>query len=280
MCLSREQGSEGQCVRREYVPNQVSRQGPHELESAGIRRRPTGCEREAIQSQRLVSGWNLVSAALATTLDLRGAFGDDAAVYVATGASSYAPLDLDTPLPFGKALWVHAPTARVATWRGLPRPLAAGTTSTGPLHAWPRLEGLQPALHLEGDPALMVFDAATRRWLRRDPSLPAFLSDAPSELGAAQTFWAQEAVRLPRIWHWPATRCCSLKPEAKQRTRIIRSPPFMASQPKIPTCNGTILSGITRTTIVKTRTRNGTKKEKASGTREPARWAAAPHTMP
>jgi RHS repeat-associated protein len=152
--------------------------------------------REIVQSQRLVSGWNLVAAAVETSLRLRDAFGADAAVYEASGASSYSPVDLASPLQIGRALWVHVPTARVASWRGLPRALAAGATSPAPLHAWPRLEAFRPALHLTDDPALLVFDGAARRWLRRDPSLPAFLSDAPVELGSAQAFWSPAPIRF------------------------------------------------------------------------------------
>jgi RHS repeat-associated protein len=85
---------------------------------------------------------------------------------------------------------------RLAVWRGLPRPIAAGATSAGPLHAWPRPEAFRPALHLLDAPALLVFDAAARRWLRRDPLLPAFLSEASGELGAAQGFWSAEPVRF------------------------------------------------------------------------------------
>jgi RHS repeat-associated protein len=152
--------------------------------------------RETIQSLRLVAGWNLVAAAVETTLRLRDAFGADAAVYEATGPASYAPVDLSAPLTVGRALWVHVPAARLAVLRGLPRLAVPAAPSPGPLHAWPRLDAFRPREHLEGAPPLMVFDAAARRWLRRDASLPSFLSEAPAELGSGQGFWSPEAVRF------------------------------------------------------------------------------------
>ena len=156
-------------------------------------------ERETVQSQRLAAGWTLLSSALETSAKLRDVCGADASVFVANGATSYTPLDLAAPLPFGKALWVHVPTARRVTWKGRARSLPASTTSVGPLHAWPRLEAFRPAVDLEGAPSFLVFDAVTRRWLRRDSSLPAFLSDAPAELGTAQCFWTQDEVRFQPV---------------------------------------------------------------------------------
>jgi RHS repeat-associated protein len=152
--------------------------------------------RESIQRLRLAGGWNLVSAAVETGLRLREAFGSAAAVYEATGPRTYAPVSLETTLLPGRALWVHVPEARVVALRGRERKLAGDIASPGPLHAWPRLEAFRPAVHLREDPALLVFDAVARRWLRRDASLPSFLSDAPAELGSAQSFWSEEAVRF------------------------------------------------------------------------------------
>jgi RHS repeat-associated protein len=150
--------------------------------------------RERVQRLVLASGWNLVAAAVESGRRLREVFGGDAAVYEARGAS-YAPVDAGTPLPFGKPLWVHAPAARLAMLRGTV-PAAVEQSSPGPLHAWPRLESFRPAAHVEDAPALLVYDARSRRWLRRDPSLPSFLSSAPEELGAARAFWAAEPVVL------------------------------------------------------------------------------------
>jgi RHS repeat-associated protein len=150
--------------------------------------------RERVQRIVLAAGWNLVAAAVDGSARLRDAFGADAAVYEASNAS-YAPLDSASRVPAGKALWVHVPAPRLAVLRG---PAAADHTaaSAGPLHAWPRLEPFRPALHLESNPALSVYDAASRRWLRRDPSLPPFLSEAPEELGAGQAFWSPGTVEL------------------------------------------------------------------------------------
>jgi RHS repeat-associated protein len=128
---------------------------------------------------------------------LRDAFGADATVYQANGPTDYVPLDPGATLPFGRALWVHVPTARLVTLRGLARPVPPGEPATpGPLHAWPRPEGFVPVQDLESEPPFLVFDAATRRWLRRDPELPSFLNTAPGELGSAQTFWSAEAPRF------------------------------------------------------------------------------------
>jgi RHS repeat-associated protein len=123
---------------------------------------------------------------------LRDAFGADAAVYEARGAS-YAPADPGTTVPAATALWVHAPSARLAVLRGPAAPPAAGP-SPGPLHAWPRPEPFRP--DRLGDPPLLVHDAGARRWLRRDPTLPPFLSEAPADLGAAQAFWSPGPVDL------------------------------------------------------------------------------------
>ncbi len=154
-------------------------------------------DREAVQSFRLVSGWNLVSAAVETQVSLSGAFGSDAAIYESKGGSNFAPIALAAAVPMGRALWVHVPTARVVALRGRPEASDGEQVSSGPLHAWPRLEAFRPGEDLEGEPAVMVYDAATRRWLRRrDPSLPKFLSSAPDELGSAQGFWSPREVRM------------------------------------------------------------------------------------
>jgi RHS repeat-associated protein len=55
---------------------------------------------------------------------------------------------------------------------------------------------LVPARHLEGPPTFLVFDAASVAWRRHDPTLPAFLNDAPAELAAAQAFWSRDSVRF------------------------------------------------------------------------------------
>jgi RHS repeat-associated protein len=145
--------------------------------------------RDAAQKLVLSAGWNLVTAAVESAARMRDAFGADAAVYEAR-ASSYAPLDTAAALPLGRAIWVHAPTARLAVLRGRYAAAAAEIASPGPLHAWPRLEPFVPEHHFDGPARLMVYDAASLRWLRRDPTLPAFLNDAPSTLGAARAFWS------------------------------------------------------------------------------------------
>jgi RHS repeat-associated protein len=163
-----------------------------------------GPGRDAVQVVRLASGWNLVSAAVETAASLRDAFGADAAVWGASGAS-YAPVSLATAVAPGRALWVHVPTARVASLRGAPRSSAGGVVSPGQLHAWPSLDAFRPARDLEGAPPLVVFDAGARRWLRRDPALPAFLSEAPPELGSAQAFWSGGEVRFRSATSRPAS---------------------------------------------------------------------------
>jgi RHS repeat-associated protein len=150
--------------------------------------------RERVQRLVLATGWNLIAAAVASPARLRDVFGADAAVYEARGAS-YGALDTSTVVPVARALWVHVPAARLAALRG-PVPASAGGDSPGPLHAWPRLEGFAPALHVAGGAPLLVYEARERRWLRRDPSLPSFLSRAPADLGAARAFWSNGAVSL------------------------------------------------------------------------------------
>jgi RHS repeat-associated protein len=150
--------------------------------------------RERIQRIVLAAGWNLVAAAVGSSASLREAFGQDAAVYEARDGS-YAPLAPGGAVPAGQAIWVYAPAARLAALRGPPVSVAAGATA-GPLHAWPFLEPFRPAEHLESPAPILVYDAKIKRWLRRDPTLPSFLSDAPAELGAAQAFWSPEAVTL------------------------------------------------------------------------------------
>ena len=75
-------------------------------------------------------------------------------------------------------------------------------------------------------------------------------------------------------------RVLLLKPAAKPKTRITPSPPFIPSRLKTRTSNGTISSGITRTTTAKTTIPSETRTVRASGIQEPARWEAARHTMP
>jgi RHS repeat-associated protein len=149
--------------------------------------------RERVERRLLAAGWNLIAAAVETSASLREVFGADAAFYEARGGGD-APLDGGAPLHAGKAIWVHAPAARLAAWRGRPAAAPAAAVSAGPLHAWPRLEPFRPAEDLEGSPVLAVYDASSRRWLRRDPALPAFLNDAPAELASAQAFWSPAPV--------------------------------------------------------------------------------------
>jgi RHS repeat-associated protein len=150
--------------------------------------------RERVQRLTLAAGWNLIAAAVESPASLRDAFGSDAAFYEARG-SDYRPVDSSVAVPAGKALWVHAPAARLVVLRGR-YPVAPDGRSPGPLHAWPLLEPFRPAAHLDSSASLMVYDAAGRRWLRRDPSLPSFLSDAPEGLGAAQAFWSPGELTL------------------------------------------------------------------------------------
>ncbi len=153
-------------------------------------------DREAVELLKLARGWNLISAPVETQKSLREAFGDDAAVYEPKGGSDFASLDLSSPLLVARALWVHVPEARFVALRGRAREPGAAVDSVGPLHAWPRLEGFRPGEHLDGAVRLMVFDAGRRTWLRRDPSLPSFLSQALEELGSGQSFWSEDPVRM------------------------------------------------------------------------------------
>ncbi len=150
--------------------------------------------RERVEKILLAPGWNLIASAVESPARLREVFGTDAAIYEAKG-TSYAPVDGAAAVPFGKALWVHVPAARLAVLRGS-YPAALDGSSPGPLHAWPRLEPFRPAAHVEGSVPLMIHDAKSRRWLRRDPALPSFLSDAPADLGAARAFWSPGEVTL------------------------------------------------------------------------------------
>ena len=150
--------------------------------------------REAVQRLVLAAGWNLITSAVETTARLGDAFGSDSAVFEWQGGG-YAAVESSSVVPFGKPLWVHAPAARLAVLRGRV-PAVADRESPGPLHAWPSLSAFRPAVHVESGKRFMVYDAKSRRWLRRDPSLPSFLNNVPETLGAAQPFWSAGAATL------------------------------------------------------------------------------------
>jgi RHS repeat-associated protein len=151
--------------------------------------------RDRVQRLLLASGWNLLAVAVESSATLADVFGPDAAVYEARGGS-YGPVDTSRRVPVGRALWVHAPAARLAVLRGPYAGSAADIVSSGPLHAWPLLEPFRPESHTGGRESLLVYNAGDRSWARRDPSLPSFLNDAPEELGAARAFWSEGTVAL------------------------------------------------------------------------------------
>lgn len=151
--------------------------------------------RDRVQRLRLAPGWNLVAAAVESSASLREVFGADSAVYDLRG-SSHSVVDTTAPIPAGRPLWVHVAASRVAYLRGRLVAVAPGEISPGPFHAWPRLDPFQPARMLAGSAPVLVYDAAKESWLRNEPLLPAFLSEAREELDPAQAFWSPQPLLI------------------------------------------------------------------------------------
>ena len=153
--------------------------------------------RDRLQRVPLARGWNTVVAAVESSQTLAEAFGADAMVFEQDGLA-FGTLPATATVPFGTPLWVLASEARVAVLRGhypasVDRVLS---TPAGGLVGWPRLEPLVPEVHIGGGARLFVYDSTRGHWLRRDSSLPAFLSDVPRTLGAASVLFAGEALTL------------------------------------------------------------------------------------
>ena len=151
-------------------------------------------QRERVQRVRLPAGWTPVTPAVETGQSAREAFGSDA-VFFGQRGTSFTPVSPATRLAFGEPLWVFVPTARVSILKGLyPTTVNSLDPTNTPLKGWPRLEPLYLNRNLVNVDRAFFYDTAKRRWLRRDSTLPSFLSDAPSRVHGATALFASSGI--------------------------------------------------------------------------------------
>ena len=151
--------------------------------------------RDRVQRLRLPAGWTLVSSAVEDVRRLEEVFGSDSVVY-AERSGELQELPSSTVVPFATALWVFAPTARVATLRG-PYPTEFTPVATsGQFHAWPRLREFVPAVNVAAPGRMQFLNTSGGEWLLSDSSLPGFLRDLPGGYGGAGAFYSRDAVSM------------------------------------------------------------------------------------
>ncbi len=146
--------------------------------------------RERLQQIPLVSGWNLITLSVHSSMTSQQILGDDSTSYYWDGVS-WELVATGIPMPFGVPLWVYVPSNRIKAVRGAYDTCLVNTpvNSAPTMIAWPRLEPFSLELNLvPAGPRVFSYDQFEGDWLTH--GLPAFLNNNESLSGAPATaYW-------------------------------------------------------------------------------------------
>ncbi len=148
-------------------------------------------QRPRLQRIWLFEGFNLITVAVQSTQSVEQLFGPGARVYRSDG-QQYAQVASSAVVPVALPLWVEVPAPRIVVARGMYLPpvdpvnLPPGQS----LLAWPRLEPMNPEIHLlSANIRIQAHDPQRPNWYLADPLLPANVADRIRPLDAASALW-------------------------------------------------------------------------------------------